>query len=212
MAPELSPAPPLQRFRNAVRHLDAAVGFRLRNVPAADERLIATSLQEGQPEMNELFSYVSKLLSRLSKHMGVVVSPLIAKVRLRDIEFVRLAPRRVLVIGSRDKVSVPNDAVVVDVTGKTIIPGLINAHGHVGDVKGIDGGHYSAENIVENLSIYARYGITTVVSLGGDKIDSEPLRAAHDSATTQRARLFIAGDVISGNTPEEKFRLIVPIP
>jgi len=69
-----------------------------RRLPAADERLIETSLQEGQPEMNELFSNVSKLLSRLSKHMGVVVSPHIAKVRLRDIEFVRLAPRRVLVI------------------------------------------------------------------------------------------------------------------
>jgi imidazolonepropionase-like amidohydrolase len=115
---------------------------------------------------------------------------------------------RVLVIGSRDKISVPKDAVVKDVTGKTIIPGLINAHGHVGDVKGIEGGHYSTQNIIDNLSIYARYGITTVVSLGGDKKDSESIRAANDSAATQRARLFIAGDVITGSTTDEALKMI----
>jgi len=115
---------------------------------------------------------------------------------------------RVLAVGTKENVSVPENATVIDVTGKTIIPGLINAHGHVGDVKGIEGGHYSTENVIENLSIYARYGITTVVSLGGDKNDSEPLRASNDSATTQRARLFIAGDVITGSTPDEALKII----
>jgi len=71
---------------------------RNRRLPAADERLIESSLHEGVGDANELFSNVSKVLSRLSRQMGVVVSPHIAKIRLRDIEFVRLAPRRVLVI------------------------------------------------------------------------------------------------------------------
>jgi imidazolonepropionase-like amidohydrolase len=106
-------------------------------------------------------------------------------------------------VGTKESVNIPEHATVHDVTGKTIIPGLINAHGHVGDVKGIEGGHYSRENIIDNLSIYARYGITTVVSLGGDKADAETLRAVNDTTDTQHARLFIAGEIINGKTPEE---------
>jgi imidazolonepropionase-like amidohydrolase len=49
--------------------------------------------------------------------------------------------RRVVAVGPSDAVSVPDDARIVDVSGKTIIPGLINAHGHVGNTKGIEGGH-----------------------------------------------------------------------
>lgn len=67
-------------------------------LPPPDERMIESCLQGGQTEIHDLFGSVSKLLSRLSNHMGVVVSPHIARVRLRDIEFVRLGSRRVLVI------------------------------------------------------------------------------------------------------------------
>lgn len=115
---------------------------------------------------------------------------------------------RVVALGEKETVSIPENATIEDVTGKTIVPGFINAHGHVGDVKGIEAGHYSRENIVDNLSQYARYGITTVVSLGGDKKDAESLRAVNDTTTTQRARLFIAGDVIAGKTPAEAMAVI----
>ena len=114
-----------------------------------------------------------------------------------------ISNERVVAVGTKESVKIPEHATVHDVAGKTIIPGLINAHGHVGDVKGIDGGHYSHENIIDNLSIYARYGITTVVSLGGDKPGAESLRAVKDTANTQHARLFIAGEIINGKTPEE---------
>ncbi len=110
---------------------------------------------------------------------------------------------RVVAVGEKEKVDIPEGATVKDVTGKFIIPGIINGHGHVGDAKGIEGGHYSRENVIDNLSIYARYGITTVVSLGGDKKEAEPLRYIHDTLSTQRARLFIAGEVINGKTPAE---------
>ena len=42
-----------------------------------------------------------------------------------------------------------------------------------------------------------------MVSLGGDKPDAESLRAVKDTANTQHARLFIAGEIINGKTPEE---------
>src|SRR5690606_2993320 len=99
-------------------------------------------------------------------------------------------------------------AKMVDVSGKYIMPGIINAHGHVGNAKGIEGGHYSKDNVIDNLSIYARYGITTVVSLGDDRQEAVPLRHVNDSLPVNRARLFIAGDVISGATPEDAMKVI----
>jgi len=110
---------------------------------------------------------------------------------------------KIIAVGSKESVTIPENTTMVDVSGKTIMPGLINAHGHVGEVKGIEGGHYSKENINENLALYARYGITTVVSLGGDKEEAESFRAVNDTITIERARLFIAGSIITGNTPEE---------
>ncbi|HEX5169901.1 MAG TPA: amidohydrolase family protein [Cyclobacteriaceae bacterium] len=108
---------------------------------------------------------------------------------------------RVVAVGAKNNVEIPEGARINDVSGKTIIPGIINSHGHVGDTKGIEGGHYSRENIIDNLSIYARYGITTVISLGGDREEAESLRAVNDTVSAQRARLFIAGEVITGSTP-----------
>lgn len=91
---------------------------------------------------------------------------------------------------------VPENATVVDLKGKYIIPGLINSHGHVGEIKGIESGNYSRENVIDNLEIYARYGITTVVSLGGDKKEAVPIRDINDTTTIkQHARLYMAGDV-----------------
>lgn len=115
---------------------------------------------------------------------------------------------RIIAVGTKEEVEIPENATVIDLSGKTIMPGIINAHGHAGNTKGIEGGHYSRENVIDNLSIYARYGITTVVSLGDDKAEAVPLRAITDSMATQRARLFIAGEVINGKTPEEAITVI----
>lgn len=111
---------------------------------------------------------------------------------------------RIVSVGPADGVEVPGNAEVIDIKGKWIIPGLINAHGHVGDVKGIEPGHYSTGNIQDQLSRYARYGITTVVSLGDDRAEAEAFRAVTDtSAARNWARLYIAGDVVSGDTPAQ---------
>lgn len=110
---------------------------------------------------------------------------------------------RIKAVGTSETVVIPDNAKQVDLAGKFIIPGLINAHGHVGEVKGIEGGHYSKENVIDNLAIYARYGITTVVSLGGDGKEAEDVRAVNDTTSPQHARLYIAGAVINGKTPEE---------
>lgn len=115
---------------------------------------------------------------------------------------------RIVEVGTLESVQVPEGATTIDVTGKTIMPGIINAHGHVGHTKGIEGGHYSKENLMDNLSIFARYGVTTVVSLGDDRREAVDLRHARDSLVSGRARLFIAGAVITGSTPDEAVAIV----
>lgn len=110
---------------------------------------------------------------------------------------------RIVTVGPAGTTEIPDGAKVIDLSGKWVIPGIVNAHGHVGNVKGLEQGHYSAENIQDQLELYARYGITTVVSLGDDRQEAESFRAVNDTAAGRPyARLYIAGDVVSGATPE----------
>lgn len=106
---------------------------------------------------------------------------------------------RIQAVGPRADVGIPESARIIDVSGKTIIPGLINAHGHVGGTLGLEGGHYNRENLLRQLALYARYGITTVYSLGGDQAEGFALRNEQDHAGLDRARLFVAGSVVSGS-------------
>jgi imidazolonepropionase-like amidohydrolase len=77
-------------------------------------------------------------------------------------------------------VKVPAGAVRMDARGKTIIPGLINAHGHVNDPA--------------QLGYYLRDGVTTVFSLGGDKEFALREQSAHAAPGTT-PHLYVAGPI-----------------
>ncbi len=110
---------------------------------------------------------------------------------------------RIRSVGPRVAVTIPADAEVVDVTGKFIMPGLINTHGHVGATVGLDGNaDYSTENLLRQLSLYARYGVTTVNSLGGDGEAGFVLRNTQHNQDLDRARILVAGSVVTGNTEQ----------
>jgi imidazolonepropionase-like amidohydrolase len=106
-------------------------------------------------------------------------------------------------VGSAAVVRIPRGATEVDVSGRFIMPGLIDAHAHVGDTRGLESGHYSEANVLEQLHLFARYGITTVVSLGDDREAGIHIREAQAVPSLDRARLFVAGAVVTGDTPEE---------
>lgn len=110
---------------------------------------------------------------------------------------------RIVEVGS--SVAVPQGATVVDLSGRTIVPGLINAHGHVGETVGLRSGaeFYTSENVLAQLRLYARYGITTVLSLGGDREAGFEARRTQETPSLDRARLFVAGAVVTAATPQE---------
>lgn len=65
----------------------------------------------------------------------------------------------------------PVDAIVLNMSGKTMMPGLINTHAHLGLLKGpvSSSENYSEENILRQLEKYEDYGVTQVLSMGSDQ-------------------------------------------
>ena len=96
---------------------------------------------------------------------------------------------KVVAAGAAGAVSVPAGAERVSLAGKTVVPGFINAHGHV--------------NTLADLRTYAAYGVTTVYSLGGEPESVFAARTEQNVASLDRARVFVAGPVLTPNTPDE---------
>src|SRR5438034_1453472 len=115
---------------------------------------------------------------------------------------------RVAAVGPAGSVTVPAGAERVSLAGKTVIPGLINAHGHVGNTVGLEQGHYSADNVQRDLRTYAAYGITTVFSLGDDQAAGFAARDSQRTPSLDRARLFVAGPVLAPKTVDEARKLV----
>ncbi len=97
----------------------------------------------------------------------------------------------------------PAGAETVDLEGAWVIPGFINAHGHVSGRWAADEVQGDAARVERDLALYARYGVTTVLSLGGAPKDSFGLRSAQNMASLERARLLLAGDIVFSQDPAE---------
>ncbi len=89
----------------------------------------------------------------------------------------------------------PKGARVIDATGKTLMPGIIVSHGHVGVV--LEGKNrpdaYSRENIEHQLLQYQRYGITAVLALGLNRDLGYQIRDEQHAGKFPGASLFTAG-------------------
>jgi imidazolonepropionase-like amidohydrolase len=77
---------------------------------------------------------------------------------------------RITAIGPSASVMPPAGAMIVNVAGKTIIPGLINSHAHIDPDISVNPGPYRDE-MVRRLKTYAIYGVTSVMTLGFETYD-----------------------------------------
>jgi imidazolonepropionase-like amidohydrolase len=84
---------------------------------------------------------------------------------------------RITAVGAADQVPIPPDAVVRDVAGKVILPGLVDTHSHIG---GGDGGDRSAP-------------------IHGDVRILDALDARHDRLATARAGGITTANIMPGS-------------
>jgi imidazolonepropionase-like amidohydrolase len=118
---------------------------------------------------------------------------------------------RIESVGPAASVRVPEGARVVDLGGRFAMPGLVSAHVHVSDVNGLGPRAFTEANARRQLGVFARYGVTSVWSLGGEAAPAFALRDAQTSASLDRARLWVAGDVIAAATPDEARRRVAEV-
>ena len=104
---------------------------------------------------------------------------------------------RIVAVGA--DVEPPRGATAVALDGKYVIPGLIESHGHVTGAWAPEDVTDPVERVRGDLLLYARYGVTTVNSLG----DDGPTLAARNAAspTDARARVLAAGPVVAATDP-----------
>jgi imidazolonepropionase-like amidohydrolase len=79
---------------------------------------------------------------------------------------------RFVTVGRKGEVQAPAGAVRVDLTGKTVIPALIDVHSHFGFLNQRDGSmskaNFNRENLLDHLRRYAYHGFAAAISMGTD--------------------------------------------
>ena len=112
---------------------------------------------------------------------------------------------QIISAGEAGVVQPPERADIVDMDGAFVMPGIINAHGHVGVAEGLNYGeeYYNRENILDDLNTYVDYGVTTVISMGDLGFEGTQVRDEQYTEDLSRSRLYVSGPVVDGETPEE---------
>jgi imidazolonepropionase-like amidohydrolase len=116
------------------------------------------------------------------------------KTPLRD-SVVVIEGETIRAVGPAASVKLPPGTATVDLTGRFLMPGIINLHAHVGLTKGLiaDASNHTRTNIESDLRRYAAYGVTTVLSLGHDNEQVLAVRDEQRQGKLSGARVFTAG-------------------
>lgn len=72
-------------------------------------------------------------------------------------------------VGKREAVKIPEGAEVINLSGATLLPGLISDHSHIGQYDATTTQPpYNEESITRQLKQYNAYGVTTIGALGSN--------------------------------------------
>ena len=78
-------------------------------------------------------------------------------------------------VGRKGAIQVPAGAARVDLTGKTVMPAIVDAHGHLGFLDAATGklskANFTRENYIDHLERYAYHGVAATISTGTDMGD-----------------------------------------
>jgi len=89
-----------------------------------------------------------------------------------------VANDRFMAVGRRGEVQVPPGAVHVDLTGKTVMPTMVDLHGHIGFQNIAEGtmskAMYTRDNLIDHLQLLAYNGVGAVIGVG-DLVDRSDL-------------------------------------
>jgi imidazolonepropionase-like amidohydrolase len=96
-------------------------------------------------------------------------------------------------VGRAGEVQAPAGAARVDLVGKTVMPAIVNAHGHVGYRKGASFAveNYTRENILDHLQRFAYHGVAAVMSMGTERAEGYALRDELRAAPPRDTALFL---------------------
>jgi imidazolonepropionase-like amidohydrolase len=99
-------------------------------------------------------------------------------------------------VGRKGEVNAPANARRVDLTGKTVMPTIVNTHGHPGFQRGLTytADNYTRETVMNDLNRALYFGVSVVQSQGIEKGDvMYDIRAEQRTGKLGGARLLVAG-------------------
>src|SRR5437764_4836672 len=121
---------------------------------------------------------------------------------------------RFTAVGRRGEVTIPAGATHVDLSDKTVMPALVDAHGHPGFLDAVTGkmakANFARENYIDHLQRYAYHGVVATISTGTDMGDlAFKLR---EEAIPNAARILTVGRGLAypGSGPADASRNDVP--
>lgn len=119
-------------------------------------------------------------------------------------------------VGTRNERQPPAGAVRVDLSGRTVMPSLIDGHNHMGLVNERDGStskaNYTRDNLIDQLERYAYYGVSATLSMG---LEADPDLAyrLRDEVIPNAARFYTVGKGIAATPmagPPSESRIGIP--
>jgi imidazolonepropionase-like amidohydrolase len=119
-------------------------------------------------------------------------------------------------VGKKGERQPPANATRIDLTGKTVMPTLIDGHNHIGLVNEKDGSNtkanYTRDNLIDQLQRYAYYATAAAMSMGLEA-DQELAYKLRDETIPNAAKFLTVGKGIAATSmagPPGEARLGIP--